>query len=50
MTRIVVAAAIINDASRTLLLAQRRSPAELAGLWELPGGKVDDGETWQAAL
>lgn len=50
MTRIVVAAAIINDASRTLLLAQRRSPAELAGLWELPGGKVEDGETWQAAL
>lgn len=50
MTRIVVAAAIVAEARPELLLAQRRYPPEVAGLWELPGGKVEDGETWQAAL
>lgn len=46
--REVVAAAIVADGR--LLLAQRRTPAELAGLWELPGGKVDPGETPAQAL
>lgn len=27
-----------------VLAARRSSPASLAGLWELPGGKVDPGE------
>ncbi|MDT5069263.1 MAG: 8-oxo-dGTP diphosphatase [Mycobacterium sp.] len=34
----------------TLLVAQRERPPELAGLWELPGGKVAAGETDAAAL
>lgn len=46
--REVVAAAIVADGR--LLLAQRRTPAELAGLWELPGGKVDPGESPAQAL
>ena len=46
--RIVVAGALIADGA--LLVAQRDRPPELAGLWELPGGKVADGETEQAAL
>ncbi|MDG3015413.1 (deoxy)nucleoside triphosphate pyrophosphohydrolase [Speluncibacter jeojiensis] len=33
-----------------LLLARRSHPAELAGLWELPGGKVEPGETPAQAL
>lgn len=45
---IVVAGALIVDA--TLLVAQRSKPAELNGLWELPGGKVADGETDAQAL
>jgi len=45
---IVVAGALIVDGA--LLVAQRRHPPELAGRWELPGGKVDDGETDAAAL
>nr|WP_205266547.1 NUDIX domain-containing protein [Mycolicibacterium sphagni] len=34
----------------TLLVAQRLRPPELAGLWELPGGKVAAGETEADAL
>jgi alpha-1,2-mannosyltransferase len=44
----VAAAAIVADGK--LLLAQRTRPAELAGKWELPGGKVEPGETPQDAL
>lgn len=44
----MVAAAIIR--SGTLLLAQRTYPADVAGRWELPGGKVEDGESMAAAL
>jgi 8-oxo-dGTP diphosphatase len=42
----VVGAAIVDDLARptTVLSARRTEPAELAGGWELPGGKVDPGE------
>ena len=33
-----------------LLAAQRSEPAHLAGGWELPGGKVEPGETDEEAL
>jgi 8-oxo-dGTP diphosphatase len=46
--QIVVGAAII-DGDR-VLAAQRALPPSLAGLWEFPGGKVDVGETDEAAL
>jgi 8-oxo-dGTP diphosphatase len=46
--RIVVAGALISGAS--LLVAQRARPPELAGLWELPGGKAAAGESDAAAL
>jgi 8-oxo-dGTP diphosphatase len=42
-SQIVVAGALISGAS--LLVAQRDRPPELAGLWELPGGKVAAGES-----
>lgn len=45
---VVVGAAIIEDGR--LLAAQRAGPAELAGGWEFPGGKVDPGEPDQDAL
>jgi 8-oxo-dGTP diphosphatase len=41
--QIVVAGALIAGAA--LLVAQRERPPELAGLWELPGGKVAPGES-----
>lgn len=46
--QVVVAGALISGGA--LLLAQRRRPPELAGLWELPGGKVAAGETEPEAL
>ncbi|MEZ7003764.1 (deoxy)nucleoside triphosphate pyrophosphohydrolase [Streptomyces sp. AD55] len=46
--RIVVAAALVDDGR--LLAARRSEPPELAGRWELPGGKVEPGETPEAAL
>ncbi len=47
---IVVAGAIVDHERRMLLLARRRYPAEVAGLWELPGGKVEPGENAEDAL
>ena len=48
----VVGAAIVDDLARptTLLTGRRSEPAELAGGWELPGGKVEPGEAPQQAL
>lgn len=48
MPTLVVAGALVENGR--LLLAQRRTPPELAGLWELPGGKVDPGEEPGRAL
>jgi 8-oxo-dGTP diphosphatase len=46
--QIVVGAAIIRGGA--LLAAQRAEPPSLRGRWELPGGKVDPGETDIEAL
>ena len=46
---LVVACALV-DADGRVLLAQRPQGKSLAGLWEFPGGKVDDGETPEEAL
>ena len=46
---IQVAAAIICQDGR-LLIVQRPETAEMGGLWEFPGGKIEPGETPQAAL
>ncbi|MFG2193060.1 (deoxy)nucleoside triphosphate pyrophosphohydrolase [Streptomyces sp. NPDC048639] len=44
----VVGGAVL-DGGR-LLAARRSAPPELAGRWELPGGKLEPGETPEAAL
>jgi 8-oxo-dGTP diphosphatase len=45
----VVAAALV-DAEGRVLLQQRPAGKALAGLWEFPGGKLEPGETPEAAL
>ena len=47
---IFVTAAAIVDADGRVLLAQRPEGKSLAGMWEFPGGKVEAGETPEAAL
>lgn len=46
---LVVACALV-DADRRVLIAQRPAGKAMAGLWEFPGGKVEAGETPEAAL
>jgi 8-oxo-dGTP diphosphatase len=45
---VVVGAALLSDGR--LLAARRSAPPELAGRWELPGGKVEPGEPPEQAL
>ena len=47
---VLVAAVALIDADGRVLLAQRPAGKSMAGLWEFPGGKVDTGETPEAAL
>ncbi len=46
--RVVVGGALLHEGR--LLAARRSAPPELAGRWELPGGKVEPGETPDQAL
>ena len=45
-----VVAAVIERSDRRLLIGQRRRSDTSAWKWEFPGGKVEQGETLEAAL
>jgi 8-oxo-dGTP diphosphatase len=47
---VLVAAVALVDADGRVLLAERPAGKHLAGTWEFPGGKVQPGETPEAAL
>jgi 8-oxo-dGTP diphosphatase len=47
---LLVAACALVDPDDRVLLARRPEGKAMAGLWESPGGKVDTGETPEAAL
>ncbi|ATO57005.1 8-oxo-dGTP diphosphatase [Bartonella sp. 1-1C] len=46
---LVVACALLDHDNR-VLLAQRPQGKSLAGLWEFPGGKIENGETPEESL
>ena len=50
MKTILVSAAALIDPEGRVLLAQRPEGKSMAGLWEFPGGKIEPGETPEAAL
>lgn len=50
MKIVLVAAVALIDPDGRVLLAQRPPGKSMAGLWEFPGGKVEPGETPEAAL
>ena len=47
--RIIVVAAVIEEDGR-FLVARRLGGTHLAGYWEFPGGKLQEGETDEAGL
>ena len=47
---VLVAAAALVDTDNRVLIARRPEGKTMAGLWEFPGGKVQDGETPEQAL
>lgn len=50
MTAVVVAVGILLDEQGRVLVTRRAPGAHQGGLWEFPGGKVEEGETLQEAL
>ncbi|KNG93331.1 (deoxy)nucleoside triphosphate pyrophosphohydrolase [Pseudaestuariivita atlantica] len=47
---VLVSAVALIDRDGRVLVAQRPEGKSMAGLWEFPGGKVEEGETPEAAL
>ena len=47
---VLVSAVVLIDADGRVLLAQRPDGKSMARMWEFPGGKVEPGETPEAAL
>jgi len=45
-----VAVGVILDEACNILIAKRADESHQGGLWEFPGGKVDEGETVELAL
>ncbi|MFS4436778.1 (deoxy)nucleoside triphosphate pyrophosphohydrolase [Paracoccaceae bacterium GXU_MW_L88] len=50
MKTVLVSAVALIDPDGRVLLAQRPEGKSLAGMWEFPGGKIEPGETPEAAL
>ena len=47
---VLVSAVALVDVDGRVLIAKRPEGKAMAGLWEFPGGKVDEGETPEVAL
>ena len=47
---VLVAAGALIDTDGRILIAQRPEGRSMAGLWEFPGGKAEDGETLEQCI
>ena len=47
---VLVAACALVDADGRVLIAQRPAGKPMAGLWEFPGGKIEEGEAPEQSL
>ena len=50
MKTLLVSAVALIDRDGRILLAQRPEGKSMAGLWEFPGGKIEEGESPEACL
>ena len=50
MKRVHVAVGVILDARNRVLITRRAAASHQGGLWEFPGGKVEEDEALQVAL
>jgi 8-oxo-dGTP diphosphatase len=46
----VISVAIVKNEQQQFLIARRQAGQHLAGKWEFPGGKVEEGETLEIAM
>lgn len=47
---VLVSAVVLANADNEILIAQRPEGKSMAGMWEFPGGKVEQGESPEFAL
>ncbi len=50
MNILLVVACALVDVDGRVLIGQRRQSGDFPGMWEFPGGKVEPGETPEAAI
>ncbi|CNG77699.1 8-oxo-dGTP diphosphatase MutT [Yersinia kristensenii] len=50
MKHLHIAVGIIRNAQQEIFVTQRAADAHMAGFWEFPGGKIEQGETPELAL
>lgn len=50
MKHLHIAAGIIRNPQQEIFITQRAADSHMAGFWEFPGGKIEQGETPEFAL
>lgn len=50
MKHLQIAVGIIRNSQQEIFITQRAADSHMAGFWEFPGGKVEQGETAELAL
>ncbi|EPS8494787.1 8-oxo-dGTP diphosphatase MutT [Yersinia enterocolitica] len=50
MKHLQIAVGIIRNSQQEIFITQRTADSHMAGFWEFPGGKIEQGETPEVAL